>query len=133
MVRRPPESTRTDTLFPYTTLFRSRYTDDSDLKGQAYGHVLRSPYAHARIRKRDAAAARAAPGVLAVYSAEEIEKAGLGTIPCLYPLEQTDGSPLITPPHPNLADGVVRHVGATVPFGAPENPPQAKNGTTPGE
>src|SRR3546814_6599882 len=27
MIRRPPRSTRTDTLFPYTTLFRSRYTD----------------------------------------------------------------------------------------------------------
>src|SRR3546814_16108873 len=25
MIRRPPRSTRTDTLFPYTTLFRSRY------------------------------------------------------------------------------------------------------------
>src|SRR3546814_19351677 len=27
MIRRPPRSTRTDTLFPYTTLFRSRFTD----------------------------------------------------------------------------------------------------------
>src|SRR3546814_18537863 len=27
MIRRPPRSTRTDTLFPYTTLFRSRYPD----------------------------------------------------------------------------------------------------------
>src|SRR3546814_1684299 len=27
MIRRPPRSTRTDTLFPYTTLFRSRSTD----------------------------------------------------------------------------------------------------------
>src|SRR3546814_11948398 len=26
MIRRPPRSTRTDTLFPYTTLFRSRFT-----------------------------------------------------------------------------------------------------------
>src|SRR3546814_3095319 len=29
MIRRPPRSTRTDTLFPYTTLFRSRYSDAS--------------------------------------------------------------------------------------------------------
>src|SRR3546814_12479485 len=69
---------------------RGRYTDDIDLKGQAYGHVLRSPYAHARIRKRDAAAARAAPGVLAVYSADELAKAGLGPIPCLYPLARSE-------------------------------------------
>src|SRR3546814_17339492 len=31
MIRRPPRSTRTDTLFPYTTLFRS---EESDLAGQ---------------------------------------------------------------------------------------------------
>src|SRR3546814_9011449 len=32
MIRRPPRSTRTDTLFPYTTLFRSELVD-SDLFG----------------------------------------------------------------------------------------------------
>src|SRR3546814_20873779 len=31
MIRRPPRSTRTDTLFPYTTLFRSRTNDDRRL------------------------------------------------------------------------------------------------------
>src|SRR3546814_16701777 len=32
MIRRPPRSTRTDTLFPYTTLFRSRQTDEERLE-----------------------------------------------------------------------------------------------------
>src|SRR3546814_17292521 len=33
MIRRPPRSTRTDTLFPYTTLFRSRYSaSDGELR-----------------------------------------------------------------------------------------------------
>src|SRR3546814_4428224 len=39
MIRRPPRSTRTDTLFPYTTLFRSEglgYTDFSDRKHRGY-------------------------------------------------------------------------------------------------
>src|SRR3546814_6615782 len=31
MIRRPPRSTRTDTLFPYTTLFRSRCEDIAEL------------------------------------------------------------------------------------------------------
>src|SRR3546814_14524368 len=31
MIRRPPRSTRTDTLFPYTTLFRSRVMDRAQL------------------------------------------------------------------------------------------------------
>src|SRR3546814_10804658 len=34
-VRRPPSSTRTDTLFPYTTLFRSDHVDAADLEGRA--------------------------------------------------------------------------------------------------
>src|SRR3546814_2428078 len=33
MIRRPPRSTRTDTLFPYTTLFRSQF-DEDDEQGQ---------------------------------------------------------------------------------------------------
>src|SRR3546814_20816956 len=37
MIRRPPRSTRTDTLFPYTTLFRS----DGALTGQREAHVGR--------------------------------------------------------------------------------------------
>src|SRR3546814_4134196 len=35
MIRRPPRSTRTDTLFPYTTLFRSRPTPPSTLTAGA--------------------------------------------------------------------------------------------------
>src|SRR3546814_11337244 len=33
LIRRPPRSTRTDTLFPYTTLFRSKITDDTAAQG----------------------------------------------------------------------------------------------------
>jgi carbon-monoxide dehydrogenase large subunit len=91
-----------------------RYTDDIDLDGQAYAVVLRSPHAHAAIRSIDAGAALKAPGVLAVYTAADIKAAGLGTLPCVIPLKQVDGSPLVTPPRPLLADGRVRHVGEPV-------------------
>src|SRR3546814_3633343 len=37
MIRRPPRSTRTDTLFPYTTLFRSDHDDVTDIGGLAVG------------------------------------------------------------------------------------------------
>src|SRR3546814_10141618 len=37
MIRRPPRSTRTDTLFPYTTLFRSELSADSDFVGVGLG------------------------------------------------------------------------------------------------
>src|SRR3546814_760682 len=36
MIRRPPRSTRTDTLFPYTTLFRSGFMNPSDYVAQAF-------------------------------------------------------------------------------------------------
>src|SRR3546814_5676922 len=38
MIRRPPRSTRTDTLFPYTALFRSRFGGGA---GPGYGKVAR--------------------------------------------------------------------------------------------
>src|SRR3546814_12359449 len=39
MIRRPPRSTRTDTLFPYTTLFRS-FTDEVQFKGKLFDDKL---------------------------------------------------------------------------------------------
>ncbi|MDP6814564.1 MAG: hypothetical protein QF582_15220, partial [Alphaproteobacteria bacterium] len=49
-----------------------RYTDDIDLAGQAYGYLLRSPHAHARIGAIDTEAARAVPGVLAVFTGADL-------------------------------------------------------------
>lgn len=63
---------------------RGRYTDDFQPEGTAYGVTVRSPYGHARILGIDTADARAMPGVLAVYTAEDI--AHYGPIPCLVPL-----------------------------------------------
>src|SRR3546814_12296527 len=40
MIRRPPRSTRTDTLFPYTTLFRSLATRRQQLAGDHVGHAV---------------------------------------------------------------------------------------------
>src|SRR3546814_8781662 len=39
MIRRPPRSTRTDTLFPYTTLFRSRHLQRLAVVALAVAHV----------------------------------------------------------------------------------------------
>lgn len=93
-----------------------RYTADIDLEGRAFGHMLRSPHAHARITGIDATAAVEMDGVLAVYTADDIRKAGLGTIKCLAPAIQPDGSRQPMPPHPLLAEEKVRHVGDPVAF-----------------
>src|SRR3546814_6531076 len=49
MIRRPPRSTRTDTLFPYTTLFRSRNPQDRELRAGC--RAVRRPH-HAEAEAR---------------------------------------------------------------------------------
>ena len=104
-----------------------RYTGDIVLDGQVWGHVLRSPHAHAAIRSLDPSPARAIPGVLAVYTADDIRRAKLGSIKCLAPATQPDGSAQPLPPHPILADGTVRHVGDPVAFIVAETPELARD------
>src|ERR1035441_8584261 len=58
-----------------------RYTDDIKLPGLVHGVVLRSPHAHARIKSLDIAAAKAAPGVLAVLTSADVKAAGYGDLP----------------------------------------------------
>jgi carbon-monoxide dehydrogenase large subunit len=60
---------------------QGRYTDDFVRPNTAYLALIRSPYAHARISSIDATAAKAAPGVVAVYVAEDIEKVISGAMP----------------------------------------------------
>jgi carbon-monoxide dehydrogenase large subunit len=93
---------------------RGRYLDDINRPRQAYAFMLRSPHAHARIRAVDTTAAASAPGVLAVYTGDNLARDGLGTIPCLSGVTNRDGSPSVMPPHPAIAHDRVRHVGDTV-------------------
>ena len=97
-----------------------QYTDDLNRPGQARGHVLRSPHAHARIAAIDCAAARAAPGVLAVLTHDDWRADGLGVIaslaPQLLPLKRPDGAPIHEPYRPPLAAGAVKFVGDPVAF-----------------
>ncbi|MBE9553895.1 MAG: xanthine dehydrogenase family protein molybdopterin-binding subunit, partial [Proteobacteria bacterium] len=106
---------------------QGRYTADIDLDGQAFGHVLRSPHAHARITGIDFNGALDMPGVLAIHTEAEIRRDGLGTIRCLAPATQPDGSPQPLPPHPVLAEGKVRHVGDPVAFVVAETVDQARD------
>jgi carbon-monoxide dehydrogenase large subunit len=93
---------------------QGRYINDVNLPDQAHAVFVRSPHAHARIRKLDAATALTAPGVLAVFTGEDVARDGLGTIPTLLQRKRPDGSPMFAPPHPGLARGRVRFVGDPV-------------------
>src|ERR1700682_3266880 len=91
---------------------RGRYLDDINRPRQAYAFMLRSPHAHARIRAVDTAAALSAPGVLGVFTGEDLARDGLGTIPCLSGVTNRDGSPSAMPPHPAIARDPGRARGA---------------------
>ena len=56
-----------------------RFHADVNLPGQAHAVVVRSVHAHARILGIDASAALRAPGVLAVFTGDDLARAGLGT------------------------------------------------------
>ena len=93
-----------------------RYTDDISLPGEAFGVVLRSPHAAARILSIDTEAAKAIPGVLAVITGADLLADGIGGLPCDIPLRNRDGSKRASVPHPALASEQVRHVGDPVAF-----------------
>src|SRR5882672_6142570 len=69
-----------------------RYTDDISRPGQAYAVIVRSQNAHGIIRGIDTSAAKAMPGVLAVYTAADLS--GYGPLKCSMPLKNRDGSPI---------------------------------------
>jgi len=104
-----------------------RYTDDISLPGQAYGFVLRSPHAHARVVSLDADAANAAPGVLAVLTAAELKADKIGDLPCDVPLKSKDGRTLVKPPRPLLQGDRARYVGDPVAFVVAETLQQARD------
>ena len=92
-------------------LGQGRYVEDIDATSMLHGHVLRSPHAHALIRRIDVASAASLSGVHVVATAADLAADGLGPLPCLAAV-----APLIVPPRPALADGRVRHVGDPVAF-----------------
>ena len=83
------------------------YTDDVKLPGVLHAAILRSPWAHARIRKVDVAQARKAPGVVAVYTGKDVAEK-VNPVPCAWNVPNCD---LKIPAHPLLAVDTVRYAG----------------------
>src|SRR5271165_1919910 len=90
---------------------KGRYTDDFNRPGQAYAYFLRSPHAHATIDKIDASAAMKSPGVVAIFTGDDIAADKVGGLICGVMIHSKDGSPMKAGGHPALAQGKVRYVG----------------------
>ncbi|HLY46825.1 MAG TPA: xanthine dehydrogenase family protein molybdopterin-binding subunit [Stellaceae bacterium] len=91
---------------------RGRFCDDERRAGEAHAVFVRSQHAFAAVRRVDIAAARALPGVLAVLTAADMERAGIGNVALITPVPNGPG--LVVPHRPALAGDIVRHVGDPV-------------------
>ena len=104
-----------------------QYTDDVALPRQSHAAFLRSPHAHAKLRKISIDKAKAAPGVLAIYTGAELAAAKVGGLPCGWLITDVNGQPMKEPPYPALAQGKVRHVGERVAVVVAETAAQARD------
>ena len=103
------------------------YTDDINRPGQVYAYIVRSPHAHANIKKIDKGAAEKAPGVVAIFTGADYAASGKGGLPCGWLIHSKDGTPMVEPPHPPLVADRVRHVGDQVAVVIAETRDQARS------
>ncbi|TMI02189.1 MAG: xanthine dehydrogenase family protein molybdopterin-binding subunit [Betaproteobacteria bacterium] len=92
-----------------------QYTDDVNPPHHTHAYFLRSPHAHAKIRKTDTSKATGA------------DLTGVNGLPCGWLITGTDGQPMKEPPHPVLAQDKVRYVGDGIALVIAETPDQAKD------
>lgn len=105
---------------------RGQYTDDINLEGQFWGAFMRSPHAYADILSVDLATARAAPGVVAIYTSADLDADGVPDMPCEVELADLAGAPMWKPMRPILARERVRFVGECVALVVAQTQAQAR-------
>src|SRR5207244_4833381 len=104
---------------------QGRYTDDLSLPGQAYAGFVRSRIGHGRIKGIDTSAAKGMPGVLGVYTGADLS--AYGTMKCVVPFKNRDGSEMKKPARYSLMTDKVRFVGDPVAVVVAETFMQAKD------
>jgi carbon-monoxide dehydrogenase large subunit len=91
-----------------------QYTDDVSLHGQTYAVFVRSPHAHAVVKKINIEKAKKAHGVVGIFTGKDLAEAKVGGLPCGWLITDVNGQPMKEPPHHCLAVDKVRHVGDQV-------------------
>ena len=102
-----------------------QYTDDIVLAAQSFAVFVRSP--HARVVSINSDAAKAAPGVIGVFTGADVAADNINGLPCGWLITSTNGEPMKEPPHPILAQGKVRYVGDGVAMVVAETLQQARD------
>ncbi|BBN94428.1 aldehyde oxidase and xanthine dehydrogenase molybdopterin binding protein [Deinococcus grandis] len=98
------------------------YTDDMVLHGMVHAAMVRSPYAHAKITGINTDSVKDMPGVIRVLTGQDVQDAGLGSIPVGWLLPD-----LKTPAHPAIALTEANHVGDIVAVVIAETRAQAED------
>ncbi len=93
---------------------KGRYVDDIKLLGMTHAHFIRSPHAHAKVKKIDSSAALQMPGVVAVLTGRELVDDKVGNLICGWAITSKDGSPMKMGAWPAMAPETVRFVGQAV-------------------
>jgi aerobic carbon-monoxide dehydrogenase large subunit len=103
---------------------QAKYTDDLSLPNMVYMHIVRSPYAHAIVKGINTEKAANMPGVVGIFTGQDITDGGFGNIPCAWIVPDSECK---APPHPPLATEKVRYVGDGVVAVLAEDPYQARD------
>ncbi|MGX4801551.1 xanthine dehydrogenase family protein molybdopterin-binding subunit [Bradyrhizobium guangdongense] len=93
---------------------KGRYVDDIKLVGMSHAHFIRSPHAHAKVKKIDSSAALKMPGVVAVLTGQQLVDDKVGNLICGWAITSKDGSPMKMGAWPAMAPETVRFVGQAV-------------------
>ena len=105
---------------------KGRYTADITLANQTHAIFIRSPHARAEIKKVDTSKAQKAPGVVAVFTGEDIANDKIGGLIAGWKIVSEDGTEMKVPPHPPLAKDSVNYVGDHVALVIAESLQEAK-------
>ncbi|RJT32851.1 xanthine dehydrogenase family protein molybdopterin-binding subunit [Mesorhizobium waimense] len=104
-----------------------RYVDDMVVPGMKHAAFVRSPHAHAQIKKIDVKKAQAMPGVIGVLTGKELKADGIGNLICGWMIHSKDGSPMKMGAWSPLAVDKVRYVGDAVVIVVAETKGQARD------
>ncbi|TIQ63172.1 MAG: xanthine dehydrogenase family protein molybdopterin-binding subunit [Mesorhizobium sp.] len=104
-----------------------RYVEDMVVPGMKHAAFVRSPHAHAEIKKIDVKKAEAMPGVIGVLTGKELKADGIGNLICGWMIHSKDGSPMKMGAWSPLAFDRVRYVGDAVVVVVAETKGQARD------
>jgi carbon-monoxide dehydrogenase large subunit len=102
-------------------------TDDVVLPGRPTRFPALAARAREDTRHRHGKGALSAPGVVGVFTGEDLAAAKVGGLPCGWLITDVNGQPMKEPPHPPLAQGKVRYVGDHVAVVVAETLHQARD------